>query len=45
VIIIDEFQTTSEVSKRDDDNIEWDIRGGLQKSKNVAMIFSGSKKE
>lgn len=44
VIIIDEFQTITEVSKKGDDTIEWDIRSGLQKSDNVAMIFSGSKK-
>ncbi|EGR5928069.1 hypothetical protein [Vibrio parahaemolyticus] len=43
-LIIDEFQTLSEINLSDGEKVEWDIRGGLQRSERVSMIFAGSKR-
>ncbi|RXJ74960.1 hypothetical protein CS022_01945 [Veronia nyctiphanis] len=44
VLIIDEFQTLSEIKADEGEKIEWEIRSALQDSSRVAMVFAGSKK-
>ncbi|MFD2180357.1 AAA family ATPase [Veronia pacifica] len=44
IIIIDEFQTLSEIKADEGERLEWEIRSALQDASRVAMVFAGSKK-